>query len=508
MMRSVLVKKRAILFFPLVFATLPVVYRYAEISGGTTTVPEVVVPLAIVIVGTVLLTLIAKFFFKEDAKAVAMVSVLLVIFFAYGPVHTWLLEKHGISVSGVLIGRPRYLLIISVVIALTSFWLLMRFRGNLVPLLTVVTAIALILVLVNVGRVLLGGQDNVRSIIGEVEFPDIYYFILDGYGRGDVLREIHDFDNNEFLDSLTQRGFFVASESRSNYVHTTLSIASSLNMRYLDTLSDRSHPRAHYAIIEDNAVLRFVKSRGYRYVHFASGLGITNQNKHADVQDLRSRRLPLLLSIFSVELVRSTSIGPLPLVNQLDVNTPFVADAAELFNVNMRAVRGIPSISGPTFTFIHGFPPHPPYGFDAAGNRVPLSKSHPGLAAWSQIDLYTGEVTYINGIVEEVVGEILRRSPTEPIIIIQADHGPRSVGSFEGAFDDPTDLMVFERSGILNAYYLPEDCRTGLYPAISPVNTFRVVFNSCLGADFSLLADETYFSVFDRDPHLSPPVQR
>jgi hypothetical protein len=65
---------------------------------------------------------------------------------------------------------------------------------------------------------------------------DVYYIILDGYSRGDVLDEVFDYDNRPFLTRLESLGFSVADNSRSNYAMTRLSLPSSLNMDYLDDL--------------------------------------------------------------------------------------------------------------------------------------------------------------------------------------------------------------------------------------------------------------------------------
>jgi hypothetical protein len=48
-------------------------------------------------------------------------------------------------------------------------------------------------------------------------FPDIYYVILDGYARADILDELYGYDNSRFLDYLERHGFFVAETSHSNY---------------------------------------------------------------------------------------------------------------------------------------------------------------------------------------------------------------------------------------------------------------------------------------------------
>ena len=44
----------------------------------------------------------------------------------------------------------------------------------------------------------------------------------------------------------------------------------------------------------------------------------------------------------------------------------------------------------------------------------------------------------------------------------------------------------------LAPYHLPDDGDRMLYPSISPVNSFRFIFNHYLGADFDLLEDRSY----------------
>jgi hypothetical protein len=54
----------------------------------------------------------------------------------------------------------------------------------------------------------------------------------------------------------------------------------------------------------------------------------------------------------------------------------------------------------------------------------------------------------------------------------------------------PHKELIEERTAILNAYFLPSSCETdGLYRFITPVNSFRVIFNNCFGVDLELLKD-------------------
>jgi|GEM_PF-5092339 len=65
--------------------------------------------------------------------------------------------------------------------------------------------------------------------------PDIYYVILDSFCRPDILRKHYRCNPSALTDFLSDSGFYVAAESQANYTDTLLSLASSLNMRYLSS---------------------------------------------------------------------------------------------------------------------------------------------------------------------------------------------------------------------------------------------------------------------------------
>jgi hypothetical protein len=98
---------------------------------------------------------------------------------------------------------------------------------------------------------------------------------------------------------------------------------------------------------------------------------------------------------------------------------------------------------------------------------------------------YLDQVKFVNKAILPGLKSLIEKSKTSPVIILQGDHGPT-------VKDDPSAGMK-----ILNAYYLPEGSEL-LYPTISPVNSFRVVFNTYFGTDFPLLQDVNYFSDRDR----------
>jgi hypothetical protein len=93
------------------------------------------------------------------------------------------------------------------------------------------------------------------------------------------------------------------------------------------------------------------------------------------------------------------------------------------------------------------------------------------------------------------VNKILAESETTPIIIIQGDHGPVS---YFGD-DEIIKSNMKEQHAILNAYYFPQQNYDHLYPSITPVNSFRVVFNTFFDGQYELLPDKNYFI-----PHARP----
>jgi hypothetical protein len=107
---------------------------------------------------------------------------------------------------------------------------------------------------------------------------------------------------------------------------------------------------------------------------------------------------------------------------------------------------------------------------------------------------YVGQLQYINKRILTVLDQIMANSDQAPIIILQADHGPGLL--FDHNNFEKTNQM--ERMSIFSAYYLPENCETKLYPSITPVNSFRSIFNSCFNANYPFLEDRSYYSSADQ----------
>ncbi|HEM61567.1 MAG TPA: hypothetical protein ENO24_04700, partial [Chloroflexi bacterium] len=331
---------------------------------------------------------------------------------------------------------------------------------------------------------------------------DIYYIILDGYARADVLQEVYQYDNTEFIEYLSSKGFYVASESRSNYCQTFLSLASSLNMTHLDDLAARVGPesrarRPAVNMIWYSDVARLLKGLGYTTVAFSTGWWGTEITQ-ADLY-LSPGWQP---DYFQSELIGMT---PFPfLAGQFGAQDQHGVHRERIL-YTFEGLAGLSQLDAPLFAFAHIIAPHPPFVFGSDGEEIGSEYrltirdgehiiGEGGLTRQEYVAGYRDQLVFVNSKVQETVEAILSEPSRPATIILQADHGPGSMLDWESA----ENSNLWERFSILNAYYLPDGGEAELYDSITPVNTFRVIFNTYFGADLELLADESYFSTYDR----------
>ena len=264
---------------------------------------------------------------------------------------------------------------------------------------------------------------------------------------------------------------------------TFMSVASSLNMRYLDADLDSENMSAIYALWDQSAVAREFQSKGYRFVYLATNFRSTLSG--ADI--VFQPRPAWLLNQFAETLLRTTA---------LRLVEPQMA-AQHLYQ--LKKIKEVPAINGPTFTFCHIVAPHPPYVFDRLGNvccNVPQSMFFKD-GADQQKDpanekarrAHVEQLIYVNKCIEQVIDSIVAQSKTPPVIIVQGDHG--TFFTLPSELNDETlDKFAEERLPILNAYLVPQKMREKLRPDISPVNSFRLLFSECLGESFELLPEK------------------
>ncbi len=323
----------------------------------------------------------------------------------------------------------------------------------------------------------LSSQSQARSL------PDIYYIILDGYARPDVMKKLFDFDAEPFLDHLENKGFYLANQSTANYCQTPLCLSCSLNGVYLDDLvrglgNDQTELTD---LIGNNNVLATLKPLGYKFATFATGFDPT-EHPEADLylspHPFSSGFARMLIDQCPLRVIWPGHRGQMPPTLSRQRITYVLDHLAE--------VARNPQ---PTFTLAHMLCPHPPFLFGEDGEDVSLRFVRYDMSGGGRVkgrfqypdefrQAYRAQSAFVTREIEKTIDGILANSPEPPIIIVQSDHGSELYLDRESV----SNSDVTERMSILNAYYFPGGRYDELYQTISPVNSFRVVLNTFFGA--------------------------
>ena len=448
---------------------------------------------------------------RSPVRAALCASLWLVLFYTYGYAYEGVADAGWLRRST----ADRVLLPVFSAAALGAAVICWRARGDLRMPTTLAGAMAVAMIVLSLGQLAIfrtSTASPARWEEGALEamtptrvgppappathnehMPDIYYIVLDGYAGSDVLDRFYHHDNADFEWQLRRRGFYIARKSRSNYARTHLSMASSLNSIYLDPLADLlgrdslSHAASHW-LIKNNWAGRFLRSKGYRYAQIYTNWAGTESSDIADMDFAYAPRW--MGSEFAFLLLGTTPLHGLR------------PDLAGFHHFGFQTIAEVADAPGPTFLLAHLLLPHNPYIFDRQGNvrmDVPLhlrkntgvKKALSGGRAGSD---YINQLVFLNGVILEIVDEILARSEVPPVIILQGDHGWSQTDYLVRSQAEFRTFKRRARMSILNAYLVPGQIGKKLYPEITPVNTFRLIFSHLFDAELELLPDRCYYS--------------
>lgn len=497
-----------VILHPILIAIYPAVFLYAA-NKKIVDFTAILLPAAALACVAALLWLLARLATGNTKSAAMLVSLPMLAFFSYGATAQALTSSEESDAWPLVIAG-------CLGAACLAAAALLKWPSLLDPASYVLNIVSLVLVAAPLFQVAFWnyGAYVARGLLPEREAfqaerlvqtaapdaPDIYYLILDGYGRKDVLQTDFDFDNSEFLSELEQRGFYIADQAVSNYPFTLASLTSTLNFDYLDQLvgnqlgasGDRRFLRE---LMEENRTSLLLQAAGYSIVSFSSEY-TEGQIGYVDVDMTRwwypgqyGQAMALMTPIPAVlDLLGQPGLYDL---HRFRVEDPFAR------------MHEAVAVKGPKFVYGHVMYGHPPFVFGKNGERI----SEAGDYTWNDgsrllgdgksqrekyVRGYTSQLSYLNGRLREAIDEILERSEHPPIIIIHGDHGPGSRYDTE----DLANTDVRERFSILYAALLPEGGAQDLYPTISPVNGMRLLFNRYFGTDFPLVEDARVFSPF------------
>jgi hypothetical protein len=521
-------KRGLIVAHPLLFAIFFVLALYSA-NAAEVSPSEIIIPLfaamgfalLVIILALLLIGLIRKLQKPQESsqpyqiwdikKAAIVATIFLILFFTFGFA---LRALGGWDDMHRTVGDPIFWLFLSLVwVALLTCgaYFTVTTRRDLHKLTSILSIVAISLVIIPtisivVNEFMAAPQDttiaentetNKLALANPDTLPDIYYIVFDRYANARTLKEVYDFDNSEFLDYLSDKGFYVANESAANYQFTAANLASSLNMDFIHEEAAEewtgSHPSREMLRdnLQDYKVWRLLESVGYQYIHFGSWWETTRENQYADM-NINYYSFPE----FSWFLFQTT--WAFPVFSELNIIDSFVETQYKRVLYKFDKLAEIPQIEEPTFVFAHMLVPHPPYVFDSDGSSLTAEENRER----SIEVLFVDQLIATNNMLKVLIDELLSGSDVPPIIILQADEGPYPGGDEEWFnqidFENATKTELREKYGILNAYYLPNIDANALYSSITPVNSFRLIFNLYFETDFNLLPDKSYVSNEDQ----------
>ena len=459
---------------PFLIAIFPIIFLYAETINE---VPpqQMVLPVILMLIFSTVLVTITKFIFKDWKKSALIVSIILVLFILYSPVFVYL---SGTFIGDFEIGRHRYLLILFAIPFLTLSYLIYKTKmqlGNATLILNTV-AISLILISsVNIGiytfeKSFYENDKNIEILENNNLKPDIYFILLDAYSGEKVLQKYYNFNNEDFINGLREKGFFVHDESYSNYANTIPSLGSTFNMEYLDNDTERKRV---YSMFPESTAVKILDSNGYKIIDFQkhsiafdipvvdSTLCKKDSNRYTD-----TRLMDQLLKYTPLSVL-TTIIPP-----EQDMDTQLCL-FAELPNTQ-------DMFDEPTFVFAHSLVTHSPYYYGPDGQEVhppSLNDEH-----------YVYSIKFANKNMIKIIGELLDVED-KPIIVILSDHGTIIRNN-----DITYEEGIITSHQNLNAIYLPDQNYKFIEKTSTSVNIFRIIFNQFFNMNYQLLEDKTFSS--------------
>src|SRR5688572_19627036 len=217
------------------------------------------------IAAVMVVALIVYFFYRDMRKTAFITGILFFSYFFFGALQDFFAANLPFA------ARYRFLLPALLLVLVAAIVYCIRTKGKLLRLTFFLNLLLVIYIAVEVFRVAV-------KVFGKNEEPvverlslnrcdtcqkrDIWLLVFDSYAGSADLKDYHNFTNP--VDSfLLQKGFSIQKRSRSNYNLTPFSIASILNMSYVDGLPAPTQLKAEdylrcNTLIRENQVTDFL----------------------------------------------------------------------------------------------------------------------------------------------------------------------------------------------------------------------------------------------------------
>ena len=436
------------------------------------------------------LALICRLLYKQLNKAALASFSLLIVYFFFSSVQKLLTGLPG----GHFTSRYVFLLPVFILAILLVFYFLKRTDRKLFEFSRYLNLLLLLLIVIDfIG--LLKSQKTFNQRIEQTNQPplqlricdtcskpDIYLIVLDEYAGDQQLKEQFRFDNSYFDSSLSQRGFHIVKNSRSNYNSTVYSMASLFNMSYLKGITQNKEETYRDILFSrelalKNPVTKFLNQQLGYHIYNLSFLDLGPQKRL--VQNILTTNKTILSGATLYQKLRFTFGAKLASQKKLEEIKLRELRDNQKTETSLRAAIKDPT--KPKFVYAHFNLPHWPYYFDSTGKQLNIEITD---AHKADKKAYIQYLQYTNQYVLKLIDEIKAGSSNPPVIFLISDHGFRQ-------FAEKTDKNYYFMN--LNAVFLPSQNYNSFYEGMSNVNLFRTFLNTQFHQNLPMLADSSVF---------------
>ena len=278
---------------------------------------------------------------------------------------------------------------------------------------------------------------------------NVYYMMFDEYGGSENLKHFYDYDNEEFLTALEDRGFTVSRTSRNTESPWTVTlIPNMLNLDYVT--SDAVPINSRLEWLEEPALYRLFRENGYQ-------VNLVNHNGFLSETDCTALTRDQSEETISVYLYENSIFCLIPklkwVIEEKVLHRGEDGYERALENTREAMVNCDRAVDGPTLTVSYMIAPHAPFLFGPDGKPT----SREDYYNWERPELYLSKLAYTNEAILEAVDNIQKNDP-DAVILLQADHGARIPGHLVEQFGEPwfdTEVEIPYMEGVLNCVYVP-----------------------------------------------------
>lgn len=473
---------------PFFFLLLPVFFILHGMNEqyGFVPVKDALLLLLLYIAAAIILFFLSRLFFRNNIKSALASFLILAFHFFFGSMH----DNLKIIFNEGPITKYSVILPFFLIAFIALFIWLKRKKTSLQRISTYLNILLLILIAWETIAMLIPKKP--QQPLSEAALPpcdtchkpDIYLIVLDEYVGNTSLKDLFSFDNTAFETQLKQRDFHVVNNSRSNYNYTPFSIASMLNMSYLQLHNTaRMKPDVTYALrlINNNQVQQMLENYGYEFFNY-TGFDMAGQPTLIEETFMPAKTRLITSQTFLSRIERDLGYHFIRFSSATRRAYRELHNNTKLYELTMK-LSSNQHHQQPRFVYTHLMMPHYPYYFDRNGQPMDPNRVLPEINNRNRKD-YVEYLQYTNKKVLQLADHILSHSRKPPVILIMSDHGFRH-------FSEPVrDEYYFMN---LDAVYLPQKNYSAFYDGFTNVNQFRVVFNSLFNANYAVLKDSSVY---------------